>query len=486
MKTDIETKFSAIAIAQEGNTLKAVGLENRGDDFKVLWTKSGEISNGDWRDFAVGCGLAAGPLERAKVDGSSVSVVGFDSAGVGFYRINVPAAGEEEIASIVKLQAEALLPLSAEQMELVWRTGQVQNGEITVTIAAARKDRLQRFVSKVESFQPGKILLSSEAIVKVWRTFFSGNDKTSVIVNLSARSAQVCLAEGGRLSNAVALDMGIEDLLMPDGLAEQTQDSERFAQDMRSVLELFGCAESAEVPVFVLSDGSDTMEMIMSCLKSAGLKAKAALPDVKEQNKSVELAADDIYEYRVPIGLGLCALDDERDELNIFERLYEPKAVEEKKHWLYSPRITGAIAAAMLVVLLLVTYFVDVASPKAIEKRLQASNVSADIGLLEERQKLMKIVAQQRPDLLELLNLVTSSSENGIMLDSLHFKKGQPVNISGQAQSSEQIYKFQENLLKQKNIKEVKIQNASKDNRGDQIKFTMTFHYKNFTRKGRT
>jgi len=97
----------------------------------------------------------------------------------------------------------------------------------------------------------------------------------------------------------------------------------------------------------------------------------------------------------------------------------------------------------------------------------------------------MKVVAQQRPDLLELLNLVTLSGENGIMLDSLHFKKGQPININGQAQSSEQIYKFQENLLKQKNIKEVKIQSASKDNRGDQIKFTMTFHYKNFTRKGR-
>jgi len=344
MKTGVETKFSAIAIAQEENVLKAVELEKRGDAFEVLWTKSGEISDGDWRDFVVGCGLSVGPLERTQVAGNRVLVVGFDSAGVGFYRINVPAAGEEEIASIVKLQAEALLPLSAEQMELAWRTGQVRNGEVTVTIAAARRDRLQRFVSNVEVFQPGKILLSSEAIVKVWRTFFSGNDKTSVIVNLSARSTQVCLAEGERLSNAVTLDMGIEDIVMPDGLAEQTQDSERFAQDMRSVLELFGCAAPAEVPVFVLSDGSSSIEMVISCLKSAGLKAEAAMTGVKEPKKGVGLAAEDIYEYRVPIGLGLCAFDDERDELNIFEHLYEPKAVEEKKHWLYSPKVTGAIA----------------------------------------------------------------------------------------------------------------------------------------------
>ncbi len=478
--------MSVVVLAKEGNKLKAVELVKQGETFEVLWTKRSEDSNADWEAFAVECGLSIGPSGRAQDVGDKMSVVGFDSAGVGFYRIGVPAAKEEEISAMVKLQAETLLPLSTEKMELAWRTGRVQDGQIAVTIAIARREPLQRFVSNMEAFKPAKILLSCEGVVKVWRTFFGGNNKTSVVVNLSSRSTQICLAEEGRLSNAVALDMGMEDLLTPEGLTEQTQASERFAQDMMSVLGLFGYAEPAELPIFVLSDGSSAIEAIVSSIRSAGLKAAAALPDAKGLKTETELDARDIYEYRVPIGLGLCAFDGDLKELNIFKRLYKPPRVEEKKHWLYSPKAAGAIAAVVLVVFIMVSYIVDVASPTAIEKRLRTSDSNADIGILEERQKLMKIVAQQRPDLLELLNQVSAGGVEGIMLDSLHFKKGQPVNITGQAQSSDQLYKFQENLLSHKDIKEVRIQNASKDNKNGKIKFTITFHYKNFTRKRQT
>lgn len=486
MRTDTGTRMSVVVLAKEGNKLKAVELVKQGETFEVLWTKRSEDSSADWETFAVECGLSIGPLGRAQDVGDKMSVVGFDSAGVGFYRIGVPSAREEEISAMVRLQAEALLPLSAKQMELAWRTGRVQDGQIAVTIAAARREPLQRFVSNVEAFKPAKILLSCEGVVKVWRTFFGGNNKTSVVVNLSSRSTQICLAEEGRLSNAVALDMGMEDLITPEGLTEQTQASERFAQDMKSVLGLFGYAEPAELPIFVLSDGSSAIEAIVSSIRSAGLNTAAALPDAKGLKTKTGLDVDDIYEYRVPLGLGLCAFDGDLNELNIFKRIYKPPRVEEKKHWLYSPKAAGVIAAAMLVLLILVSYVVDVTSPKSLEKRLLRTDSSADIGLLEERQKLMKIVAQQRPDLLELLNQVSAGGEEGIMLDSLHFKKGQTVNITGQAQSSDQLYKFQENLLSHKDIKEVRIQNASKDNKEGKIKFTITFHYKNFTRKGLT
>ena len=137
----------------------------------------------------------------------------------------------------------------------------------------------------------------------------------------------------------------------------------------------------------------------------------------------------------------------------------------------------------MLVMLIVVSYAVDVASPKAIEKSLRTSDSSANVDLLVERQELLNTVAKQRPDLLDLLSQVNASGERGIMLDSLHFKKGQPVNISGQAQSSDQLYKFQENLLGRKSIREVKIQNTSTDSKSRKIKFTMIFHYKTFTTK---
>ena len=102
---------------------------------------------------------------------------------------------------------------------------------------------------------------------------------------------------------------------------------------------------------------------------------------------------------------------------------------------------------------------------------------------LLEREKLIKIIAGQRPDLLSLLKEINAGESKGVLLDDFTFKKGQPIKIAGQADNAESLYKFQKNLLAQKNIKEVKIQSTSVDRKSKKVKFSMTFHYKNFTRK---
>lgn len=493
------TRLSAIAIAQEQDRLRAVELQKQGGAFEVLWTKSSETSGADRRVFAAECGLSVEPTGQA--DGDKLVVVGSDSSSVAFYRIGLPPAKEEEMASMVRLQAETLLPLPAEQMELTWRADPLRDGKVPITIAAARKEQLQKFVEDVRVFEPAKILLGCEAIVKAWRVFFSGNKQDAVVVSMGARKTQVCLAEGGRLSNAVVLDMGMEDLphttrkpsasettrnlptSADERLAEQTEATERFAQDMRSVLELFGYADIARSPVFVLSDGGSAAKTIVSCLESAGLNAQAALPQIENFRAQKELGVEAIYEYRVPIGLALMALEVPADELNIFEHLYKPAVKEESKSRLYSPIVTGAIAAVMLALLVIVSYAVDMASPNAIERRLKAAASDSDIDLLMQRHKLIKTVAQERPDLLQLLNRVNAIGNKGIMLDSLHFKKNRPISITGQVQEAEQLYEFQKSLQSEKSIKEVKIQSTSRDSKSKKVKFTITFHYKNFTKK---
>ena len=47
----------------------------------------------------------------------------------------------------------------------------------------------------------------------------------------------------------------------------------------------------------------------------------------------------------------------------------------------------------------------------------------------------------------------------------------------------DQMYKFQDGLRGQKGIAEVEIPNATRDPKTKKIKFTMTFHYKNYTKK---
>jgi Tfp pilus assembly PilM family ATPase len=490
--TDMGTRRSAIAIAQDGARLKAVKLSKQGPTCDILWTKRTEAGDLDWKAFELECGLAAETVGQEKNGGGKTVVAGFDSAGVVFYCIDLPTAGEEELETMVKIQAEARLPLPAEQMELAWRADQARNGKLPVTIAAARKEPLQRFIENVRGFEPEKILLDCEGIVKAWRTLFSGDGRDAVVVSITERKTQVCLAKNGRLSNAVVLDTGTEDLSVTnqDPFAfvsgrptDRTESAEMFIQDIRSVLELFGYAEPADLPIFVLSDNSNSHEAIVTCLKSAGLNVKVAYPETAKLDSRTTLSSDDIYEYRVPIGLALTALDGDAGQLDIFERLYIPAGAEKRKFSLYSPIVSYSIAAVSLVLLLIIFAAVDITGPDMIKKRLGGTGRGTTIHQLGERLKLIKSLESKRPDLLTLLNQINEGGSQGILLDKFEFKSGRPASITGQAQRTEQLYEFQKNLLAKKGITDVKIQSATPDNKTKKIKFTMTFHYSKFTKK---
>ncbi len=472
---------SVVAIVNDDNEFKGVELRKQEGSFEIFWTRSNKDADVNWRGFAAECGLSVEPTALEDIYSDRMVVAGFNTEGTIFHRTTVPAVGDKEIESIIQLQAETRLPLPSEQIELAWRADQLQDGQMGVTIAVARKEQLQKFVGNVRCFEPVKILLNCEGIVKIWEVLFSGNKENAVVLSTGAHNTHVCLVEEGRLSNAVVLDIGVDDFSMTS-TEEQTETTERFAQDMRSVLELFGCPDQEGLPVFVLSDGSASCVSIVSSLRLTGLNARVATPALNGLMAKSELSDEDIYQYRTPIGLALLALEAGSDELNIFENVYNPVQKVVKKHWLYSSTATIAIASIMLVLLVIVSYAVDITGPNSIEKRLEASVSDVDMNLLVKRQQLIKTVARERPDLLDILKLVNESGEKGITLTGFYFKKGQPVSISGQASSNDQLSGYEKNLQNTKGIEKVNY-TANTNVKSKKITFTMTFHYKNFSRK---
>jgi len=480
-QTNMEIWQSVAAIVNDDNEFKGVELRKQDGSFEILWTRSIADTDTNWRDFAAECGLSVEPTALEETDSDRIVVAGFNTAGTIFHRSTVPAVEDKEIESIIQLQAETRLPLPPEQIELAWRADQLRDEQMGVTIAVARKEQLQKFAGKVRCFKPAKILLNCEGIVKIWEAFFSGNKENAVVLSTGSHNTQVCLVEQGRLSNAVVLDIGIEDFSV-DVSEQQTETTERFAQDMRSVLDLFGCSNQDELPVFVLSDGSASYVSIVSSLRLAGLNARVATPDSNGLMAKSELSDEELYQYRTPIGLALMAFDEDADELNIFEHLYNPMQKVAQKHWLYSPKVTFAIVSIMLVLLAIVSYAVDIAGPNSIEKRLNESVSDVDMNLLVKRQQLIRTVARERPDLLDLLKLVNESGERGITLTGLNFKKGQPVSITGQASSNDQLSRYEKNLQNTKGIEKVNY-TANTNAKTKKITFTMTFNYKNFSKK---
>lgn len=476
----IQLNQSVVALTRINGILKALELKRQDNGYELVWAKSGIEENNDLQLFTADCGLTLNQPTEENEHNKRMFVVGYDSTGIAFYRMKFPAVEEKEMAAMVQLQAETRLPLPASQMELTWRAGRTQNGQVDVTIVAARKEQLQRFVNNISVFKPGSILLNSEAVVKVWKTFFSGTEKDALVMSIEACNTHICLVVNGQLCNTVVLDMGMDDFStsQADVRAEAI---ERFTLDVQSVIELFGYTQSNQLPLFVLSDNSESFVNIINDLKQTGLSIQPAVVNKEGIEIKSDFSLDDIYDYRIPIGLGLIGLDPDKNAINIFKRLYDPEGRKKKKNWIYTPKITGAIAAVTLFLFIIVSYAALIVNAGAIEKHLSNSETQADINMLVEKQKLIKTVAQQRPDLLDLLNEINEGAQRGIQLESFHFKKGQLVTITGQATGNNQLYRFEESLEARKDIKGVN-RTATQDARSRGLKFSITFHYKNFTK----
>jgi hypothetical protein len=460
------TEQPVIAIAKSGSRLKAVELHMRGSAIEITRTKSSEENVNNWQDFAVKCDLSIEPVTEEVMNQKSV-VVGYDSAGTAFSRVNIPAVDDKEIDSMVQLQAESRLPLPADQMELAWRADKGKDGQLAITIAAARRQQVQHFINKIISFKPVNIFLDCEGIVKIWKEIFSGNEKNAVIINADDRNTQICLVQKGQLINAVALDMGVEDFTGSE-VEIQTENIERFVQDTRSVVDLFGVEKSEKLPVYVLSDGSATYSDLASSLKDADLNAAIARPDINKFSAKSRLSLKEIFEYKLQIGLALMVIDANDNELNLFKNLYKPFGEEKQKHWLYSPKIAGAIAAATLILFLGVSYAIDLAKPESMKKTIEAAG--QNLTTLVERQNVLTAIERKRPDLLKIISYLTmnedeSAADRGgrggpmnrgrIQLDSFDYKRGKKITITGTASDNETLYNFEDQLKKKPGITDV-------------------------------
>jgi hypothetical protein len=473
-----KTPHSVIAVAKEDARFKAVEVRRQDSQVEVLWTKSLPAEKQTWSGFAVECGVASNADSRDKTaKRHSPAVVGLDSTGVAFYRIIAPAVDDHETASIVKMQAESLLPLPPDQIEVAWRTSPSNNGNMDITIAAARKEHLHRFAAGVRDFRPRSILLSCEGTAKAWQSLFADREPQALLVSISAENTQVCLVQNGLVTRAGVLDMGMAALSPAAGTAAGVMD--RFSHDLRIMLTSFGWDGTGPWPLFVLSDGGDEVQRVVERLNAAGVPARTSVPNLRDLKPPAGFGAREAYEYRTPLGLALIALDKSSSMLNLFERVLQEQEQEKAASAWRSVALAGVAAAVMLAVLLVTAYLTDVASAKRWDGLVKQPEFQASV----QQQALIKTVARHRPDMLELLTLINAGQNDGIVLDTLHFKKGQTVSVTGQADNMEQMWKFQANLRERKEFKDAEITNATPDAKTKKIKFTMTFHYKEFTKK---
>lgn len=474
-----------IAVAKDDARFKAVEVRKQDNAVEVLWAKSLPADGQAWTGLAAACGITPGRDGHDKTPRRhTAAVVGLDSTGVAFYRVTAPAVEQQEVASIVRMQAESLLPLPPDQIEVAWRTTPSTNGNVEITIAAARREYLHKFAGNVRDFRPSNIVLSCEGTVRAWQSLFSGREPRALLISISVENTQVCLVQDGLMMQAAVLGTGMADLVASGDHADQAPSAEhveRFAQDLKAALTSFGWNESTSWPILVLSDGGPALDQIVETLNAAGLPAKASVPEARNLKLPAGLKTEDIYDYRTPLGLSLIALEKPGGTLNLFERIAEQEEQEKATTAWRSVFLGGAVAAVALLVLLVTAYFTDV----ALAQRWKELVARPDFEAARQHQTLLRTVARYRPDVLQLLADINGGPNDGVVLDSLHFKKGQTVTVTGQAANVDQVWKFEGNLrgLRSKGIDNVTIANQAADSKTKKIRFTITFNYKTFAKK---
>lgn len=464
------------AIVREGEKWLSATVRQAGDAVDVLRYDSWPTRDSSGPQAA----SAARQAESASVAGETV--YGFASGGLAFHRIEVPQVKDSEMASLVSLQAESLLPLPMEEMELAWRSWPQTNGKVEVTIAAARREELQAFLVDTKPETGSRILLAADGIVKAWTTLFGGSDARTVIVHLGQDHSNVCLADKGRLQQALCLETRRHELSVAGQLA--IDKAEQLAQDIRFALEMFEI-EGEEVGIVLLSDGSSVFEIVAGYLAEVGLQARTVTPASEKPGGKATTESEKLLEHIIPLGVGALALDGHAKPLRLFERLRIPDDESSAKKPMLSLKARGMIAAALLVALLAVSYVLDVIELGRLESLWDEAKNN---GLVVEQQTGVTIrsaVAARRADLLLLLQTVNENCPDGLMLNGFTYRLGDKVKTTGHAKTAEQMYTFQESLEKQKTISDVKLVNPVFDEKKKQFTFGVAFDYGTFTRKAK-
>ena len=142
-----------------------------------------------------------------------------------------------------------------------------------------------------------------------------------------------------------------------------------------------------------------------------------------------------------------------------------------------------AITMALLVLALGTSYWKVKKDVKLLDKVMLASYEGLTVQQVLREQSYRETIAQTRPDIMDLFERV-QKCQGSIILDTFEFEKGRPVKIIAAAPGYDAAYQFQKKLEEQnKNIiKTVRLLDLRMDAKGQAVRFTVTFDYRNFSK----
>jgi hypothetical protein len=452
MNSKLHNTETVIALCKDGDIVKAVQISRYGESFAADWQK----------DLDLGWQGARGLIDAD--DGNIHVVAAFDSSCVGFYNISVPDIEKSKLSSIVKVQAESLLPMAAEDMCYTWRKNNREQNKLKITIAAGNRKKIEHFADLAAKASPDSIVLDYESITEYASFCLRGKCENFIVITFAEYAARLCLIEKGELIDAYTVEADFDNLSL-------------MGHEIFQCIENFG-PQYKNLPTYVIAEEHKANEII-GYLTSMKINAtKLADVNIKGLEKIDDLA-------RRIIGSAMLIFDERKRPLNLFDgRLAGKKESQIKKT--AAPLKLAVIAFAAVIILAAIIYpAMDISTSNNIENLMNEQIDGQSFKGFMVNTQIRREIGTKRIDMPELFEKIKKALPQGMMVDEFTFKTGQPIKIRGFCPNYDMLYKFQQGLSDVKGIKNVNILSPRMDQKNNRLEYSMVFDYKDFTRKAK-
>ncbi len=392
--------------------------------------------------------------------------VGADTTQTVFFPFKTPQVEGARLTAIIHGQAETLLPMALSQAAFTWRMVKQDGATQDGYLAVVRKNYYQELCNVV----PGRvesILPDAAGLVRGWAGVFESTPEKCALIQIRKHSCILAVSEAEKLVRAAAVD--VEDLSLTTVVAH----------DLTTVLDTMELPKST--PVYITGEEEIAAALCRELAHGGRPVQRWRLSDAKISALGIRDKLTEIRNRPETIGLAIAALDEQGlayDFIRLPRTEELEDAVLDKKGL-----VRSLIAAAIFLVLLLGgIYWTSARQLESIEQALAADYHGTTGQAILARQQMRDQISRARPDMLEMLSTIGSCMDRDMLLDSISFKKGQPVRIAAKARSFEQVNAFHKKLQDQACFKDVKLISPTLDERRSQVQFTITLAYRNFNR----
>lgn len=455
-----ETKYTAgIKLAAGADSATIILLERNGTDNTIAACQTIACSRslrevGPW-------------LVQHGAAGTAQVVAGLDSSCVRFLDIRIPPVDEPQRYPLVQTQAEAALPLSADQMALAWRSEQDEQG-LRCRTAAVRRDIAGPLMTETGPVQI--VVPEAVGLAEAWNRYSVDGHKHCVLLHRRRHDFLAAVMQGGHLQRSAVIDAEGEEpgSGIPGGL---------LLQDILIELESIERECDHKVPLYLLSESAEDefLESLCGQLQSSGWEVEISF---LEALTAYDCGADGLEAF----GLALAAMPGTPIDFDFKEAERRSRPDPADANLAVQFRNAVAVSLAILLFGLGLSYWGIKKDVRLMRQVMASGHEGLTVQQVLDKQAYREVVARARPDFADLAERI-AKCQGSILLNTLEFEKGKPVKITATATSHDDANRFQKDLESEnKNvITKAKMMEQRLDQNGKQVHFTMTFHYRNFS-----